>query len=239
MTDGIVTIQPGELTFLFELRKQSSCSLQLVNNLDDKDVAFKVKTTSPKKYCVRPNTGIIPAHSACEVTVTMQAQKEAPTDMQCKDKFLVQCVAVPTGTTVEELSPDTFIKEPGKVYEDQKLRVVYVFPPEPVPDPESSASEEESAPKDSVLDNRSQSVSSVDNVVKDPSELKAKLSEAMAAITQLMEEKNAIVRQKQQLQQEMAVVKKMHHGRTKMGFSFLFVCFIGLVGIVVGYFFHS
>jgi len=80
----------------------------------------------------------------------------------------------------------------------------------------------------------------VDNVVlKDPSELKAKLSEAMAAISNLTEERNAVLRQKQQIQQEMEVVKRMHQGRTKMGFSFLFVCFIGLVGIVVGYFFHS
>ena len=36
----------------------------------------------------------------------MQAQKEAPPDMQCKDKFLVQSVAVPTGTTVMEITPD-------------------------------------------------------------------------------------------------------------------------------------
>lgn len=236
MTHDIVTIQPGELTFLFELRKQSSCSLQLINNIDD-NVAFKVKTTSPKKYCVRPNTGIIPSHSACEVTVTMQAQKEAPPDMQCKDKFLVQSVAVPTGTTVMEITPDMFIKEPGKLYEEHKLRVVYEYPPQSTFVPESL--EEISAPTDSALDNWSQSVSSVDNVLKDPNELKAKLSEAMAAITRLTEEKNAIVQQKQQLQQEMAVVKKMHLGRTKMGFSFLFVCFIGLVGIVVGYFFHS
>jgi hypothetical protein len=237
MTNEIVTIQPGELSFLFELKKQSSCSLQLVNNMDY-DVAFKVKTTSPKKYCVRPNTGVIPPQSTCDVTVTMQAQKEAPPDMQCKDKFLVQSVMIPAGTTAKDITPEMFNKEPGKVYEEHKLRVVYVSPLQTTsPAPESL--EEGSAPKDSV-DNWSQSVSSLDNVVlKDPSELKTKLSEAMAAISNLMEEKNAVVRQKQQLQQEMATVRKMHHGRSKMGFSFLFVCFIGLVGIVVGYFFHS
>lgn len=237
MTNEIVTIQPGELTFLFELKKQSSCSLQLVNNMDF-NVAFKVKTTSPKKYCVRPNTGIIPPQSTCDVTVTMQAQKEIPPDMQCKDKFLVQSVMVPAGTTAKDITPDMFNKESDKVYEEHKLRVVYVNPVQTT-SPEPQPLEDGSAPKESV-DNWSQSVSSVDNVVlKDPSELKAKLSEAMAAISNLTEERNAVLRQKQQIQQEMEVVKRMHQGRTKMGFSFLFVCFIGLVGIVVGYFFHS
>jgi len=236
MTNELVTIQPGELIFPFELKKQSSCSLQLINNTEN-DVAFKVKTTSPKKYCVRPNTGVVPPKATCDVTVTMQAQREAPPDMQCKDKFLVQSVIAPTGTTAKDITPDMFIKEPGKVLEENKLRVVYVSTPQTtsvVPD-----SLEGSERKESVLEDWSQSVSSLDEVPKDLSEMKAKLSEAMAAISNLMEEKNVAVQQKKQLQQEMAVVRKTQHGRTKMGFSFLFVCFIGLVGIVVGYFFHS
>lgn len=39
-------------------------------------------------------------------SVTMQAQREAPPDMQCNDKFLVQCVAAPPGATVKDISPD-------------------------------------------------------------------------------------------------------------------------------------
>jgi hypothetical protein len=34
----------------------------------------------------------------------MQAQKEAPLDMQCKDKFLVQSAAVAEGTTVKDIT---------------------------------------------------------------------------------------------------------------------------------------
>ncbi|URD82679.1 MSP domain containing protein, partial [Musa troglodytarum] len=82
-----------------ELKKQISCSLQLTNKSDD-NVAFKVKTTSPKKYCVRPNAGIVLPRSTCDVIVTMQSQREAPPDMQCKDKFLVQSVIIDqTATT--------------------------------------------------------------------------------------------------------------------------------------------
>lgn len=36
----------------------------------------------------------------------MQAQKVAPPEMQCKDKFLVQSTIVPFGTSEEEVASD-------------------------------------------------------------------------------------------------------------------------------------
>ena len=36
----------------------------------------------------------------------MQAQKEAPPDMQCKDKFLLQGVDVSPGATVKDITPE-------------------------------------------------------------------------------------------------------------------------------------
>ncbi|KAK4270002.1 hypothetical protein QN277_023091 [Acacia crassicarpa] len=49
-----------------ELTKQISYSLQLSNKTDDY-VAFEVKTTNPRKYCVRPNTGIVLPRSTCDI----------------------------------------------------------------------------------------------------------------------------------------------------------------------------
>lgn len=40
-------------------------------------------------------------------TVTLQAQREYPPDMQCKDKFLLQSTTVNPNTDVDELPPDT------------------------------------------------------------------------------------------------------------------------------------
>lgn len=34
----------------------------------------------------------------------MQAQKEAPADMQCKDKFLLQCVVASPGATPKDVT---------------------------------------------------------------------------------------------------------------------------------------
>ena len=36
--------------------------------------------------------------------VTMQAQRVAPPDFQCKDKFLIQSTVVPVGTTEEDIT---------------------------------------------------------------------------------------------------------------------------------------
>ncbi|CAL0307239.1 unnamed protein product [Lupinus luteus] len=111
-----------------ELKKQSSCLVQLGNNADHY-LAFKVKTTSPKKYCVRPNTGIIKPKDTCDFTVTMQAQHTALPDLNCKDKFLIQCTHVPFGATEDDITSDMFAKDSGKYIEEKKLKVVLISPP--------------------------------------------------------------------------------------------------------------
>ncbi|KAA8520484.1 hypothetical protein F0562_014740 [Nyssa sinensis] len=122
-----LSFEPQELQFPFELKKQISCSLQLTNKTDNY-VAFKVKTTNPKKYCVRPNTGILLPHSNCDVTVTMQAQKEAPPDMQCKDKFLLQSVVASPGATAKDITPEMFNKDSGESSEFTAVSRAYGEP---------------------------------------------------------------------------------------------------------------
>ncbi|XP_057963490.1 vesicle-associated protein 2-2-like [Malania oleifera] len=128
MTSDLLEIQPRELKFTFELRKQSSCSIGLVNK-SQYYVAFKVKTTSPKKYCVRPNVGIVKPKSTRDFTVTMQAQRIAPPDLICKDKFLIQSTVVPAETTDEDITASMFSKDDGRYIEESKLRVILISPP--------------------------------------------------------------------------------------------------------------
>lgn len=98
-------------------------------NKTDQHVAFKVKTTSPKKYCVRPNVGVIQPKAAHEFVVIMQAQKTAPVDVTCKDKFLIQSTIVSEGTVDEDLTSEMFSKEGERHIEESKLRVFLVNPP--------------------------------------------------------------------------------------------------------------
>ncbi|KAL2325448.1 hypothetical protein Fmac_024506 [Flemingia macrophylla] len=123
----ILEIEPRELKFTFELKKQNSCSVKLTNNTNYY-VAFKVKTTSPKKYSVRPNVGVLMPKATCEFIVTMQAQRVPPEDMVCKDKFLIQSTMVPAETTSEDVTSSLFVKDGSKYIEENKLKVTLISP---------------------------------------------------------------------------------------------------------------
>lgn len=67
----------------------------------------------------------------------MQAQKEAPSDMQCKDKFLLQSVVAPDGTTTKGITSEMvgwllcffyhlfLFKDQGLCFLDVELRMEY------------------------------------------------------------------------------------------------------------------
>ncbi|XP_062175453.1 vesicle-associated protein 1-3 [Alnus glutinosa] len=232
-TGDLLNIQPTELKVQFELKRQSSSSMQLTNKTD-KYVAFKVKTTNPKKYCVRPNAGIVLPRTTCNVTVTMQAPKEVPPDLQCKDKFLLQSVVAPDGATTKDITPEMFNKEDGKVVEEFKMRVTYIpaNPPSPVPE----ESEEGSSPRSSVLENGHQNHSLFDAVSRSLEEPKEKSSEAWSMISELTEEKASALQQNQKLHQELDLVRKEISKSRAGGFSLLVVVLVGLLGVLLGYF---
>ncbi|KAL5571903.1 hypothetical protein UlMin_021500 [Ulmus minor] len=234
-TGELLSIEPQELQFPFELRKQISCSLQLLNKSDNY-VAFKVKTTNPKKYCVRPNTGVVLPRSTCDVIVTMQAQKEAPLDMQCKDKFLLQSVVTSAGATPKDITAEMFSKESGHLVEECKLRVLYVAPPRP-PSPVHEGSEEGSSPRASISDNGNTNTAEytpVSRVMVDRHDPQENSSEARAVISKLTEEKNSAIQQNSKLQQELELLRR-ESGRSSGGIPFMYVIIIGLIGIILGY----
>ncbi|CAH8357891.1 unnamed protein product [Eruca vesicaria subsp. sativa] len=154
MNMPLLDIQPRTLKFVVDLKKQSTCVVQLTNTTQH-FVAFKVKTTSPKKYCVRPNVGVVAPKSTCEFSVIMQAFKEPPPDMACKDKFLIQSTVVPEETTDEDITASMFSKVEGKHIEENKLRVTLVMPSDsPELSPIKGTLKQEAVFEDSILKDR-------------------------------------------------------------------------------------
>uniref|UniRef100_A0A0A9G9E3 MSP domain-containing protein n=1 Tax=Arundo donax TaxID=35708 RepID=A0A0A9G9E3_ARUDO len=239
----LLGIEPLELRFPFETKKQISCSMQLTNRTDEY-IAFKVKTTSPKKYCVRPNSGIVPPRSTSDIIVTMQAQKEAPPDMQCKDKFLVQSVIVGADTSARNITGEMFTKESGNVVDEVKLKVVYVPPPK-LPSPVREGSEEGSSPQASLSDGsnfnyqemqtiRESDESPFFSAVKAHKDQEELSSETSALISRLTEERNSAIQQNNKLREELDLVRR-EISRQNGGFSFVFVAAIALLGILLGF----
>ncbi|WDK19910.1 MSP domain-containing protein [Colletotrichum graminicola] len=93
-----VDIEPAELSFRRPFTVEVAQILR-IKNPNQSPIAFKacdqVKTTAPKQYCVRPNSGRVEPGQDVEVTVLLQAMKqEPPLDTKCRDKFLVQSVPI-------------------------------------------------------------------------------------------------------------------------------------------------
>lgn len=134
---------PPDLKFRFQLNKQLLASISM-NNPNDKRVAFKIKTTAPKKYVVRPSSGVVEPRASLAIQVIMQAQKEHPPDFQnCKDKFMVQTTVLADS---EQLDKETFNKDLRKDLKEHRLKVVLegpAAPPSPVP--EANENDDESA----------------------------------------------------------------------------------------------
>uniref|UniRef100_A0A0E0NIT4 MSP domain-containing protein n=1 Tax=Oryza rufipogon TaxID=4529 RepID=A0A0E0NIT4_ORYRU len=230
MSNTLLRIYPSELKIPFELKRQNSGILELTNKTDHY-VAFKVKTTNPRKYSVRPTTGIVLPRGSCGITISMQPPKEIPTDYHCKDKFLIQSVVVEDGTTQKDIHSDMFSKEAGKVVEEFKLRVVYIpaNPPSPVPEEE----EDEIDSLDSDVDHEVQMPSTFDAASRKgyTSGSQASHDEGVSLTKAVL---SKYVDENQKLQQELDLLKKKRSS-SDGGFTALFVPFVFAFFVFIGY----
>ncbi|KAJ0559484.1 putative vesicle-associated membrane-protein-associated protein [Helianthus annuus] len=169
------------------------------------------------------------------VKFTMQAQKEAPPDMQCKDKFLLQSAVAPAGTSAKDITPELFNKESGNKVEECKLKVNYVPPKQP-PSPVREGSEEGSSPRGSISDNGAVNLIDSNTAPRSFAESQDISSEAMTLISKLTEEKNSAIQQSKRLHQELELLRRQGN-KSSGGIPLIYVLLIGLVGLLLGYMF--
>ncbi|KAF8560515.1 hypothetical protein P879_06994 [Paragonimus westermani] len=67
-----------------------------LHNPQDHAVCFKVKTTVPKRYCVRPSSGVLQAKERLTVAVMLQPFNYDPLE-KTKHKFMIQSMLLPDG----------------------------------------------------------------------------------------------------------------------------------------------
>lgn len=121
----LLVIEPAnELKFVGPFCTAVSSYMRLTNPTENV-ILFKIKTTAPKKYCVRPNCGVLDPKSTIEIAIILQpfifdaAEKN-------KHKFMVQSMIMPEGGNVsveqlwKDVSPDDLM--------DSKLRCVFELP---------------------------------------------------------------------------------------------------------------
>ncbi|KAK3307900.1 PapD-like protein [Chaetomium strumarium] len=122
-----VEIDPLELGFRRPFTVEVAQVLR-IKNPNTAPVAFKVKTTAPKQYCVRPNSGRINPGYEVEVSVLLQAMKqEPPLDAKCRDKFLVQSVLIAADKEFTNVSEIWDSVDKSEIQE-KKIRVAWLPP---------------------------------------------------------------------------------------------------------------
>ncbi|XP_013855527.1 vesicle-associated membrane protein-associated protein B/C isoform X1 [Austrofundulus limnaeus] len=114
---------PQELKFRGPFTDVVTATLKLTNPTD-RNVCFKVKTTAPRRYCVRPNSGIIDPGTSINVSVMLQPFDYDPNE-KSKHKFMVQSMLAPRDMTDmegvwKEAKPEELM--------DSKLRCAFEMP---------------------------------------------------------------------------------------------------------------
>ena len=83
-------IHPMSLSFQLLLNKEVVQPLFITNRSARRTITFKVKTTSPRRYSVRPTRGILWPGDQEQITITLRALRKPPSDADdCRDRFKV------------------------------------------------------------------------------------------------------------------------------------------------------
>ena len=85
-----LVVEPSSLQFPLTLNKEVVQLLFVSNRSSRRTVTFKVKTTSPRRYSVRPTRGILWPGDQEQITITRRALRKPPSDADdCRDRFKV------------------------------------------------------------------------------------------------------------------------------------------------------
>ncbi|XP_019640230.1 PREDICTED: vesicle-associated membrane protein-associated protein B/C-like isoform X7 [Branchiostoma belcheri] len=127
--EQVLILEPsGELKFKGPFTEVVTSNLKL-NNPTDKRVCFKVKTTAPRRYCVRPNSGVVEPSSSINVSVMLQPFDYDPQEKN-KHKFMVQSMFAPEGGIDNETMVNMWKDADQTQLMDSKLKCVFELPPE-------------------------------------------------------------------------------------------------------------
>lgn len=97
--DLVLRIDPDDaIVFKGNFAKEVTVSYLTLFNPSGETVAYKVKTTAPRRYCVRPNSGKIDPNAEQKVKILLQPNTN--NDDLSKHKFLVQTLEL-TAETME------------------------------------------------------------------------------------------------------------------------------------------
>jgi len=119
----LVIEPPIELTFTGPFT-EAVYSYMKLKNPSDRKVCFKIKTTAPERYFVKPYSGAVDPNSEVQIAVSLLPFDYDPTE-KIKHKFMVLSVFTPDG----DVNHDTLWKEIGQdELMESKLKCAFAMP---------------------------------------------------------------------------------------------------------------
>jgi vesicle-associated membrane protein-associated protein A len=180
-------IPNGDLIFKGPFNVVSTTTLKLANSGNER-LAYKIKTTAPKRYCVKPNSGFLESHANANIQVMLQPQAAGQPDDRTKHKFMVQWVAVPNTYTDDV---DNFWKQDLKSLnvQDSKLKCVFADEQQAAVVPNDSHGHHESNASSSRIDvgddpNKSRIKQEIDRLKAENENLKERLKQQESTLRQ-------------------------------------------------------
>ncbi|EZA54168.1 hypothetical protein DMN91_000417 [Ooceraea biroi] len=117
--DQLLSIEPLETIIFLKEGNDIVGTITLKNTAADKSLSYKIKTTSPEKFRVRPSSGVLQPAEQKNVTVLLQPGYNIR-GLLNNDRFLVMCLPLKnSNATVQEL---TTLWKSEKVTEMHRLR---------------------------------------------------------------------------------------------------------------------
>ncbi|KAJ7549701.1 hypothetical protein O6H91_07G063600 [Diphasiastrum complanatum] len=125
--DRLLKIEPEQVVLHFEVRRRCAGTFILRNVIDTMPVAFKVETTAPKKYGVKPSNGVIGPFGIAIVEIMYYAHFGLPKEYPfIQDQFLVKSLVVPASARYKTVPKEWFSCKRRQVYSDTSLRIVMI-----------------------------------------------------------------------------------------------------------------
>lgn len=172
-------------------------------NPTNKKVYFKIKTTVPKRYCVRPNSGVLKPKDVIEIAVCLQPYDFDPSEKN-KHKFMVQTVIAPDDDDDEypvdvwkDINPDQLM--------DSKLKCVFENPvTSTTSTAKTTATTTTTKPDSNATNGKNKTVGdSVKSSPKVLGEAEEKLLKAAQEVNQLRVEESTLRQENLQLREDL------------------------------------
>ncbi|XP_017787845.1 PREDICTED: vesicle-associated membrane protein-associated protein B isoform X2 [Habropoda laboriosa] len=207
--EQILIIEPrGELRFRGPFTEIATTSHIKLTNPTNHYIYFKVKTTAPRRYCVRPNAGCVRPGTSIQISVTLQPTDYDPAEKN-KHKFMVQ--AIVNDKAWDSLPFDVWEGTDPEEIMESKLKCVFENPVTKATTAETALTATTTKSEANASDGKTKAIgdSSVKSSPKVPGDTEDKLIKAAQEVNQLREEESALRQENLQLKEDLLKLRNV------------------------------